>query len=126
MTQAKGHEWSRGVRALSVLLAVLVWLSVTLERPGERKLTIPVEVERIPAGLKLAAQPPELQVVVSGPRIRLLFLPLSQPTCEINLTGAGLGEVSVAPTPGSFDLDPELKVVRVFPEWVNLTLVSSK
>lgn len=123
MTQAKSQEWSGGVKALSVLLAVLVWLSVVLERPGEVKLTVPVSLKRMPAGLWLDSPPPsELQVIVSGPRILLFFLPLRTVRCEVDLTGAGSGEISLAPTQGSFDLPPEVKVVRVFPEWVTVVL----
>lgn len=120
---ARGQEWAGGVKALSVLLGVLVWLAVMLERPGEVRLSVPVVVDRVPAGLRLESPPPEVQVVVSGPRIRLLFLPLSRVNCEVDLAGGGAGEVSVAPTQGSFDLDHELKVERVFPEWINLKLV---
>jgi len=127
MTQPKAQEWSKGVKALSVLLAVLVWLSVVLERPGEVKLTVPVSLEGIPAGVWLnSPPPPELQVIVSGPRILLLLLPLRTVRCEIDLAGAGSGEVSIAPTQGSFDLPPELKVVRVYPEWVTLVLAKKE
>ena len=123
MNQSRAHEWSRGVKALSVLLAVLVWLSVMLERPGEMKLTVPVSLQGMPAGMALQAPPPELQVVVSGPRVRLLFLPFGQVSCDIDLAGAGPGELSIAPTRGSFNLDREVKLERVFPEWITLVIV---
>ena len=127
MTQAKSQEWSKGVKALAVLLAVLVWLSVVLERPGEVKLTVPVSLERMPATLWLDSPPPsELQVIVSGPRILLFFLPFRTVRCEIDLTGASSGEISIAPTQGSFDLPPELKVERVFPEWVTVVLAKKE
>ena len=127
MSQVKTQEWSKGVKALSVLLAVLVWLSVVLERPGEVKLTVPVTLKRMPVGLWLDSQPPsELQVIVSGPRILLLLLPYRDVACDIDLTGAGPGETSIAPTQGSFDLAPDLKVVRVFPEWVTVVLAEKE
>lgn len=127
MTQTKAQEWTRAVKALSVLLAVLVWLSVVLERPAETKLTVPVTLARIPSGLWLdSPPPPELQVVVSGPRIMMLLLPLRTVRCEIDLSGAGAGEFKVSPTRSSFTLDPELKVERVFPEWIPVVLAERR
>uniref|UniRef100_C6E5P4 YbbR family protein n=1 Tax=Geobacter sp. (strain M21) TaxID=443144 RepID=C6E5P4_GEOSM len=123
MTQAKSQEWSKGVKALSVLLAVLIWSCVILERPAEIKLNVPVSVERVPSGLWVDSPPPEnLQVIVSGPQILLLLLPLRPVRCEIDLSTAGPGELTITPTQGAFGLDPELKVVRVFPESVTVVL----
>ncbi|WP_026840493.1 YbbR-like domain-containing protein [Citrifermentans bremense] len=127
MTQAKSHEWSKGVKALSVLLAVLIWSCVILERPAEMKLNVPVSLERLPSGVWVDSPPPEnLQVIVSGPQILLLLLPLRPVRCEVDLSTAGLGEMVIAPTQGSFGLDPELKVVRIFPETVTVVLAQRK
>ena len=54
----RGHEWLKGVKLLSVLLAVLIWLSVILERPGEMLLTVPVGLDRMPHGLQLEGGAP--------------------------------------------------------------------
>jgi hypothetical protein len=127
MTQAKAQEWSKGVKALSVLLAVLIWSSVILERPAEMKLNVPVSFERVPSGVWVDSPPPgDLQVIVSGPQILLLLLPLRPVTCEIDLSTAGPGELAITPTQGSFGLDPELKVVRVFPESIRVVLAQRK
>lgn len=123
MSQAKGQEWSRGVKALSVLLALLVWLSVILERPGEMVLTVPVRLQRVPPGLALVAPPPtEVEVVVSGPQMLLFMLPFHQASCGLDLTGQGPGQVQVSLRECSFDLGPELKVVRVAPASATLVL----
>ena len=123
MTQVKAQEWAKGVTALSVLLAGLLWLSVILERPGEMRLTVSVRLEQMPAGLWLdSPPPPKLEVVVVGPRILLLQLPFRAVNCRLDLAGAGPGPVSIVPRESSFNLDGELKVVRVFPETVYLVL----
>ncbi|BCG46877.1 Uncharacterized secreted protein associated with spyDAC [Citrifermentans bremense] len=127
MTQPKAQEWSKGVKALSVLLAVLIWSSVILERPAEMKLNVPVSFQRVPAGLWVDSPPPgDLQVIVSGPQILLLLLPLRPVSCEIDLSTTGSGELVVTPTQGSFGLDPELKVVRVYPESITVVLAQRK
>ena len=127
MTQTRAQEWAKGVKALSVLLAVLIWLAVILERPGEIKLNAPVDLEQMPAGLYLASPPPaELEVVVAGPRILLFLLPFRTVRCGLDLAGAVPGPVSVAPGESFFHLDRELKVVRVFPASVPLVLARSE
>jgi len=127
MTRAKAQEWAKGVRALSVLLAALIWLSVMLERPGEIKLNAPVYLEQMPAGLRLhSPPPPELEVVIRGPRILLFLLPFRTVGCGLDLSGAGPGPVSVAPTESSFHLDRELKVLRVVPATVPLVLARTE
>ncbi|WP_246043656.1 YbbR-like domain-containing protein [Geomonas edaphica] len=122
---ARGHEWLKGVKALSVLLAVLIWLSVIVERPGEMVLTVPVGLDRMPPGLQLdGVAPAEAEVVVSGPRILLFLLPFHQTRLRIDLTGANAGQQQISLKDGLFDLDPEIKVVHVAPATVTIALTS--
>ncbi|WP_246014586.1 YbbR-like domain-containing protein [Geomonas oryzae] len=122
---ARGREWLKGVKALSVLLAVLIWLSVILERPGEMVLVVPVGLDRMPPGLQLdGGAPAEAEVVVSGPRILLFLLPFHQTRCRIDLTGATAGQQQISLKDGLFDLDPEIKVVHVAPAAVTIALTS--
>ena len=123
MTRTKPQEWSREVRLLSLLLAGLLWLSVILERPGEVKLLVSVRPESVPAGLRLTSPPPgKLEVTVSGPRILLLRLQFVGADCGLDLTGTQSGTASFTPQEDTFGLGRELKVVRVSPASVSLTL----
>lgn len=123
MTNAKAQEWAKAVKLLSLLLAVLLWLSVVLERPGEMQLAVPVRPEHLPAGLCLVSPPPgNLEVTVSGPRIMLVRLLFREVSCGLDLSGAAAETAGFVPPERSFRLDPELKVVRVFPASVRLTL----
>ena len=120
---AKSHEWCRGVKLLSLLLALLLWGSVALERPGELKLTVPVSSQHPPAGLCVASpQPERLAVTVSGPRILLARLWCTGVSCGLDLSGAAAGTASIVPEESWFGLDRELKVVRVSPAAVKVTL----
>lgn len=115
-THVRGQEWLKGVKLLSVLLAVLIWLSVILERPGEMLLTVPVGLDRMPQGLKLdGGAPAQVEVVVTGPQILLFLLPFHQGRCGIDLTGAQPGQQQVSLKDANFDFDPEIKVVHVAP-----------
>ncbi|HBA87533.1 MAG TPA: hypothetical protein DCZ75_05945 [Geobacter sp.] len=127
MTQSKSHEWAKGVSALAVVLAVLIWLSVMLERTGEITLTVPVYLGQLPPGMILASPAPaDIEVTVSGPRILLLLLPLHGVACDLDVSALGPGEVKVAPREGNFHLDRELKVVRVLPATVPLVLARAE
>ncbi|QWV98998.1 hypothetical protein KP003_07125 [Geomonas nitrogeniifigens] len=121
----KGREWLKGVKVLSVLLSVLIWLSVILERPGEMLLVLPVNLHRMPAGLKLdGAAPAEVEVVVAGPRILLFLLPFHQTRCDIDLAGAQPGLQQVSLKEAEFNLDPEIKVVHVAPATASFVLAA--
>jgi hypothetical protein len=123
MTRTNSQDWAKGVKLLSLLLAGLLWVSVALERTGEIKLKVPVQPEHLPAGLCLAGPPPGmLEVTVSGPRIRLFWLGFRELNCGIDLSGAAAGTASFIPQEGSMGLDRELKVVRVSPASVRVTL----
>ena len=123
MTKVTSQERTKEVRLFSLLLAGLLWLSVVLERPGEMKLQVPVLPEYLPAGLCLVSPAPAfLEVTVSGPRILLWRLPFRPVNCRLDLTGAAVGTASFTPLESSFALDRELKVVRVTPAAVRLTV----
>ena len=126
MSEAKGGERVTAVRLLSLLLAVLLWLGVNLERPGEVKLQVPLVLEHLPSGLLLAASPPGvLEVTVSGPRI-LLFGPwLHGARCALDLSEAQAGPASYKMVDCSFGLDRELKVLRVRPAAVTLVFAKA-
>ncbi len=126
MTEAKSSERVTSVRLLSLLLAGLLWLGVTLEHPGEVRLLVPVVLEHLPAGLLLASPPPAvLEVTVAGPRILLLRPWLTGASCALDLSQATAGASSFSALDGRFGLDPELKVVRVSPAALRLTLVKA-
>jgi hypothetical protein len=127
MSQGKQQEWPLGIKLLSLLLSVLIWLSVVLERPGQVKILAEVRPEQLPAGLWFTAPPPaKVEVTVVGPKIRLLLLPLRQTTCVLDLAHATPGVFRFTLQQESFDLDSELKVVRVFPFTIPLTLEKAR
>lgn len=123
MNKTKSPEWTSGVKLLSLLLAGLLWLSVALERTVETKVTVPVRLKHVPVGLRIDSPlPDKLEVTVSGPRILLCRLPFSDLSCGLDLTAATAGTARYLPQASSLGLHRELKVVRVDPESVSLTV----
>jgi hypothetical protein len=112
------------VKLLCVLVAALLSLTVTAERPGQTRLTVPVRINHVPAGIRVVSPlPATVEVTVAGPKILLLLLPMHDVSCDVDLSGAPAGQITYAPREGSFDLpDKELKVVRVVPGALPLTL----
>jgi hypothetical protein len=115
------------VKLLSVLVAALLSLTVTAERPGQTRLTVPVRITHVPAGIRVVSPlPATVEVIVAGPKILLLLLPMHEVSCDLDLAGAVAGQIIFAPKEGSFDLpDKALKVVRVIPGALPLTLAPS-
>jgi YbbR domain-containing protein len=124
MNRVKFQDWSGAVRLLSLLLAGLLWLSVALERNGQMTITVPLQPEYLPVGLRLESPLPEkLEVTVSGPRILLGRLAFGGVSCRLDLTAATAGNVNFVPQEGSFALDRELKILRLKPASISLALV---
>ncbi len=48
-----------GLKFLSTLVAILLWLVVAGERVVERVMRAPVEFQNLPAGLELVGNPPD-------------------------------------------------------------------
>ena len=124
MSKALKQDWPVGVKLLSLLVAALLWLTVIAERPGEAHLQVPLQAGHVPAGLRVASSlPAKIEAVVSGPRILLLLLPYRGLACELDLSGATAGTASIVPQQDAFHLpDRELKVLRVLPASIPLTL----
>jgi hypothetical protein len=126
MNEAKATDQVTAVRLLSLLLAGLLWLAVSLEQPGELRLQAPVALEHLPPGLLLASAPPgTLEVTLSGPRILLLGPRVRGASYRLDLSGAQAGPSSYSVLEGNFKLDRELKVVRVHPAAIPLALAKA-
>ena len=126
MTEAKAAEQVVGVRLLSLLLAGLLWLGVTLERPGELTIQVPVVLEHLPAGLVPTSTPPRaLEVTVSGPRILLVGPWLLGGGCALDLSEAQAGASSYRTLNCNFGFDREVKVVRVHPAELRLNFANT-
>jgi YbbR domain-containing protein len=84
-----------GLKLAALLLALLVYLNVYLDRPAEVMLSFPVQVTGLGDSLSLSGPVPStVQVQVRGTGKQLLRLRVTEPPYKVPLEGIGPGAVS--------------------------------
>jgi hypothetical protein len=117
---------SLGVKFLSVVLALFLWLSVSGERAVERRISVPVRLLNRPASLWPTGAPPVVDVVISGPWLTVELLKPELLTLDLDLWGAGAG-VTAFPQPEHFlRLPQDVRAVRIFPARIDVRLLTSE
>jgi YbbR domain-containing protein len=94
-----------GLKLAALLLALLVYLNVYLDRPAEATLSFPVQVADLGDSLSLSGPVPStVQAQVRGSGKQLLRLRVTEPPYKIPLEGIGPGTVSREVLPGDLPL----------------------
>ncbi len=93
-----------GLKLAALLLALLVYLNVYLDRPAEMTVSFPVEVKDLDDSLTLSGPvPATVQAHVRGTGKQLLRMRVTEPPVKISLDGIGVGrferQVSVEDLP---------------------------
>ena len=119
---ARETPWNnRLLMALSLLVAVLLWLFAAGEREGETVLSVPLEITNLPPSLSLVNKPPSrIEVTVAGPRILLLKLRMQQLKIRLDLRGNLEGTTVFNGLEKSIRLEPELHVTRLSPATIEM------
>lgn len=82
-----------GVKALSVVLASILWASVSRDQVVERSIQVPIEFQNIPAGLEIVSDTPaDADVRVRGTSNMLGRLQPGDVVAVLDLRGARPGE----------------------------------
>jgi hypothetical protein len=116
MTSRETPGDNRLLMALSLLVAVLLWLFAAGEREGEIVLGVPLEITNLPPSLFLVNKPPSrIEVTVAGPRILLLKCRRQQLKIRLDLRGSREGATVYSDLEKSIRLEPELHVTRLSP-----------
>ncbi len=110
-----------GLKLLSLLLAVGLWLAISRDPPTEVAFDVPIEFHNIPDNLEISSEHiPEAQIRVRGPARIVRQLQRSDVHTEVDLAGVKPGE-------RTFDLSSQqvrhmrgLEVVQVIPSQVHL------
>jgi len=111
------------MKLLSLLLATLLWLFVTLEADDEIELPLSVSYASIPAGLTVTADPESgFRVRIEGPRILLLRQKLLGVSARLDLSEAREGVPFYSGIERSVRLIKGVKPLRLSPSGVELTL----
>ncbi len=84
-----------GLKLAALLLALLVYLNVYLDRPAEATLSFPVEVTDLGDSLSLSGPvPATVQAQVRGSGKQLLRIRVTEPPYRVPLEGIGPGPVT--------------------------------
>jgi YbbR domain-containing protein len=113
----------KGLKLLSLLLAVALWFAVGVEEPTETTLSVALELVNPPQGMMITSEiPSSLQVRVIGPGSAIRKLTQSRLAQTIDLAGYKRGRHSIPLGTKTFNFPRGVQVTRVQPNPLNLTL----
>lgn len=108
-----------GLKALSLGIAVLLWMVIAGDQTVERGLRVPLELQQFPAGLELQAEPPALvDVRVRGSSDTLSRVGPGDIVAMLDLRAARAGQRFFQLTPEQVRAPFGVEVVQVAPPTV--------
>ena len=112
-----------GLKVISLILGVSLWYIVAGERGTEIVLSIPLEFQNVPEGLEVIAESAQqVDVRLRGSSEFLRGLSPQEIQAAMDLTDALPGDNTFYLTPGQVDTPYGVRVMRVTPASVNLTV----
>jgi hypothetical protein len=111
-----------GLKALSLFLAVVLWLFVVLGMEGEADFTVPVRFMNLSPRFSVEKQTPTIELRVAGPKFLLMRLDRARLTASLDLAGVGEGSVVYHNLERAVSLPSGLRIVRVYPADLGLTV----
>ena len=105
-----------GLKFLSTLVAVMLWMIVAGERVVERVMRAPVEFQNLPAGLELVGNPPDtVEVRLRGSSGALSRMTAADMSAVLDLSTARPGRRLFHITSGQVNVPYGLEIVQVGP-----------
>jgi YbbR domain-containing protein len=114
-----------GLKLLSFVLAVVLWLTVVPEEKiyGERTLSVPLETRNIPASMELVEKSiSTVDITVRATNRLLGQLTAADIEAVLDLKKASVAQEDYALDPAVIIVPPNAKAVRVFPSKVHIKL----
>jgi YbbR domain-containing protein len=111
-----------GLRILSVVLAVGLWIFVNAgERGSVESLTVPVSYSSLPQGMVIVNRPPAfVKIEVTGPRTLLSLLNPERLTLKIDLRSVAAGQSDFKIYPAMFNVGRNTAVTGISPDQLSL------
>jgi YbbR domain-containing protein len=111
-----------GLRVLSVLIALGLWLFVNAgQHEAQTSFMVPVEYRGLPTGLIVVNRRPDfVSLSISGPRTLLSLLDSSRLTVRMDLSGIGPGQAELKITPEMFRIPRQTTIDRISPSQITL------
>ena len=114
-----------GQKALALILAIMLWFSVTMGQEGEAEYSLPVVPVNVPSGLKVEKMPENIEVKIAGPRYLLMGFGRERLTARLDLKGTGEGLILLTGLDRSIQLRRELRVIRIHPSSIELNMMKT-
>lgn len=110
------------LKALSLLLATLLWLSISRDQqPAEVAVRAPVVFQHVPQQLEISSESiPEAQIRVRGPERTIRQLRTNEVQAEIDLAGVKPGERTFDLTSQQVRHPRDVEIVQVVPSQLHL------
>src|SRR5207244_2842975 len=111
-----------GLKLLSLVLAVGLWVAVARDPIAEVAVSVPIEFHRIPDNLEISSESiPQAQIRVRGPERLVRGLRPADIHVEIDLAGTKPGERTFDLTAQQVRQPRDLEVVQIVPSQLRLT-----
>lgn len=105
-----------GLKLLSLLIAVLLWMAFARNPVTEIAINVPIELQHVPEQLEISSEHiPQVQIRLRGPERLVRQLSESQVHAAIDLAGARPGERTYDLTGRQISLPQGVEVVQVVP-----------
>mgnify|MGYP003576795306 FL=1 len=110
-----------GLKFLSTLVAIMLWLIVAGERTVERVMRAPVEFQNLPAGLEIVGDAPDtIEVRLRGSSGALSRMSAGDMAAVIDLTTARPGQRLFHITPSQVNVPYGVEIVQVGPSTLTM------
>jgi YbbR domain-containing protein len=111
-----------GLKIVSLLLAVGLWLAVARDPVAEVEMRVPIEFQNLPNNLEIdSANSTEVQVRVRGPERVIHQLQAADVHAEINLNTVRSGERTFDLNSSQVHVPQDLEVVQIIPGQFHLS-----
>lgn len=121
-TLLEGARRNLGLRIISVLLAVGLWIFVNAGQHGAtQSFNVPISYRGLSNGFLITNPHPDfVKIQVSGPRGLLSLIEPNHLTMKLDLSGVGVGQVSFKIGPDAFNVPRQTSVTSISPSQVIL------
>jgi len=113
-----------GMRVLSVVLAVGLWIFVNAgERGSVESLAVPISYAALPAGMVIVNHPPtQVNIEVTGPRTLLSLLDPERLALKIDPASLASGQSEFKIYPSMFNVGRNTSVTSISPDSISLDI----
>ena len=118
----RGLQRNGGLRLISLLLAIGLWIFVNAGQRGSlESFNVPVSYRNLPPHMVITSHPPQsVKIEVTGPRTLLSLIDPGRLTLRLDLTGVSIGQMALRVNPEAFNVPRQTTVVGVVPSQIVL------